>query len=405
MSLSVSDRIYLDYNASAPLVAPARAAMVAALDLTGNPSSVHAEGRQLRGLIETAREHVAALVGARVADVVFTSGATEANATALGRGWDAALRAGVEHDCVLAPLSASGARLIELPVSRDGVVQVDAIADAILRGGEPLGRAVIALQWANNETGVVQPVAEVAQFARSHGVAVHCDAVQGVGRMPVDFAALGLDTMALSAHKLGGPKGIGALVIREGTNVQALLRGGGQERRRRAGTEDVLAIVGFGAAAKVASEGLARRHEIDLLRTRLEVGMLQACPDAVVFGAAVERLDNTTCISSGRSAEILVIKLDMAGFAVSAGSACSSGKVAASHVLAAMGIDPELARGAIRISLGASTTGADVDAFLRAWREVHSSNTHSVEGQTRGRHTTRHNRGDEGFAPSLASGE
>jgi cysteine desulfurase len=373
MSLSVSDRIYLDYNASAPLVAPARAAMVAALDLTGNPSSVHAEGRQLRGLIETAREHVAALVGARVADVVFTSGATEANATALGRGWDAALRAGVEHDCVLAPLSASGARLIELPVSRDGVVQVDAIADAILRGGEPLGRAVIALQWANNETGVVQPVAEVAQFARSHGVAV--------------------------------PKGIGALVIREGTNVQALLRGGGQERRRRAGTEDVLAIVGFGAAAKVASEGLARRHEIDLLRTRLEVGMLQVCPDAVVFGAAVERLDNTTCISSGRSAEILVIKLDMAGFAVSAGSACSSGKVAASHVLAAMGIDPELARGAIRISLGASTTGADVDAFLRAWREVHSSNTHSVEGQTRGRHTTRHNRGDEGFAPSLASGE
>jgi cysteine desulfurase len=394
------DRIYFDDNASAPLVGEARAAMLAALDLTGNPSSVHAEGRRLREVIEAARFHVARLVGARVADVVFTSGATEANATVLNSGWDTVLRAGIEHDSVLAPIAASGARPVDIPVTPDGIVDVGVIARAVLAGGQPLGRCVIVLQAANNETGVIQPVADVAGFAREHGVSVHCDAVQAVGRIPVDMAALGLDTLALSSHKIGGPKGIGALVICEGARVQPLLRGGGQERRRRAGTEDVVAIAGFGAAARAALAGLGRRHEVRRLRDRLERGVLQATPDAVVFGRAVERLDNTTCVSSGRSADILVIQFDMAGFAVSAGSACSSGKVATSHVLAAMGVAPDLARGAIRISVGAATTDADVDQFVAVWRDLHNADRR-IGGVTANLRMT----SEPGAMPMLAIGE
>jgi cysteine desulfurase len=370
--VTVRRRIYLDYNASAPLRMPALAAMHAALQMNGNPSSVHAEGRALRGLIEAARDDVAALVGARPADVVFTSGATEANVTVIQSGWDTILRANVEHDSVLAPCDASGARVVALPVNTDGVIETGAIAEAILLGGVPLGRALIAVQLANNETGVIQPVAEIAAFARAHGLATHCDGVQGVGRMPVSFEALGVDTLAVSAHKLGGPKGIGALVVREGSNFKPLLRGGGQERRRRAGTEDVVAIVGFGAAARAAREAMTERDRIAPLRDRLERGVLQATPQAVVFGRDAMRLDNTTCVSTGRSADILVIKFDVAGFAVSAGSACSSGKVSSSHVLAAMGVEPHLASGAIRISVGDDTTVDDVDAFLATWRDVHA---------------------------------
>jgi cysteine desulfurase len=369
--VTVRRRIYLDYNASAPLRPQALAAMQAALQLNGNPSSVHAEGRALRGVIEAARDDVAALVGARPADVIFTSGATEANATVFQDGWDTILRANVEHDSVLAPCDASGARVVALPVNTDGVIETGAIAEAILLGGVPLGRALIAVQLANNETGVIQPVAEIAAFARAHGVATHCDGVQGVGRMPVSFEALGVDTLAVSAHKLGGPKGIGALVVREGSNFEPLLRGGGQERRRRAGTEDVVAIAGFGAAARAAREVLAQRGRIAALRERLENGVLQATPDAVVFGCGSLRLDNTTCVSTGRSADILVIKFDVAGFAVSSGSACSSGKVSSSHVLAAMGVAPHLSGGAIRISVGADTTAEEVEAFLATWRDVH----------------------------------
>ena len=365
-------RTYLDYNASAPLLPQAREAMLAALACEGNASSVHAEGRRLRAMIEAARDDVASLVGAKPADVVFTSGATEANVTVLSGGWDSVFVAGIEHDSVLAPVRASGARLIGVPVHGSGVIDAGAIAARVLKGFEPYGRAVIALQLANNETGVVQPVAEVAAFAREHGMFCHSDGVQAAGRLAIDFDALGVDTLAISAHKIGGPKGVGALVIRDGATINRFMSGGGQERRRRAGTENVAGIAGFGVAARLAVAGLAEFARLAALRDRLERGLLALTPQAVVFGALAERLGNTTCVGvPGMAAEIVVIKLDMAGFAVSAGSACSSGKVGASHVLAAMGAEPEAARGAIRISLGPASTAHDVDAFLGQWLDIH----------------------------------
>ena len=373
-------RTYLDYNASAPLVGPARDAMLAVLALEGNPSSVHAEGRRLRSIIERARDAVAALVGARAADVVFTSGATEANVMVLARGWDTVFVPGIEHDSVLAPINASGARVIRVPVTESGVIDVAAFAARLTRNA-PFGRALVALQLANNETGVIQPVAEVAALARAHGVMCHSDAVQAAGRLPIDFEMLGVTTLALSGHKIGGPKGIGALVIGEGAPMTVLMSGGGQERRRRAGTENVMAIAGFGAAAQVALAGIVEFARIAELRDALQEGVLQATPRAVVFGMTAPRIANTCCFGiAGKPAEIAVIKLDVAGFAVSAGSACSSGKVATSHVLAAMGADPAVASGAIRVSIGPATTRADVDAFLAMWRDIYT-----VTGRTQAR--------------------
>ena len=364
-------RTYLDYNASAPLVPQARDAMLAALALTGNPSSVHAEGRRLRGIIEAARDEIAALLNAQPSEVVFTSGASEANVMALGSGWDTVMMAGIEHESVLAPVRASGSQVVAVPVATTGLADCGDIATHMMTN-VPGRRTAITLQMANNETGVIQPVAEVAARARDHGVSIHTDAVQAAGRIAIDFAALGVDTLSLSAHKIGGPKGIGALVIRDGFKVPALIRGGGQERRRRAGTENVAAIAGFGAAARLAARELAGMPRMATLRDRLECGLLQATPNAVVFGQGAERLPNTCCIGvPGRQSEIVVIKLDVAGFAVSAGSACSSGKVGASSVLAAMGADAAAAKGAIRISLGRETTDAEIDAFLAQWRDIH----------------------------------
>jgi len=366
-------RAYLDYNASAPMRPEARAAMAAALELAGNPSSVHAEGRRARALIDEARDRVAALVNARPSEVVFTSGATEANNWALSQGWDSIFLPGIEHDSVRAPATASQARIVDVPVSSDGIAAVATIAERVLEGAGDLGRAVIALQMANNETGVVQPVAEAAAFACGHGLALHTDAVQAAGRMAVDFQALGADTLSVSSHKIGGPKGAGALVVRDGVSVRALISGGGQERRRRAGTENVAAIAGFGAAAEAAARDLADMTRVRGLRDELEGAVLRSTPEAVVLGQGAERLANTTCFAwPGRLAETLVIKLDLLGIAVSAGAACSSGKVGQSHVLAAMGLEPEIARSAIRVSIGHATTENDISAFLAAWRELGS---------------------------------
>lgn len=374
-------RTYLDYNASAPLLPQAREAAIAALALDGNPSSVHSEGRRLRGMIEAARDDVAALVGAKPADVVFTSGATEANVMALVHGWDTIFVSGLEHDSVLAPAKLSAAWVVDVRVFASGVIDAGGIAATVLTGPEPLGRAVIALQMANNETGVLQPVAEVAAFGREHGLCCHTDAVQAAGRIAIDFEALGVDTLALSAHKIGGPKGVGALVIRDGFEVPKLISGGGQERRRRAGTENLAAIAGFGAAARAAAAGLAEFARLVALRDRLEQGVLQLTPRAVIFGRDAPRVANTSCIGlAGRLAEIAVIKFDVAGFAVSAGSACSSGKVGSSQVLAAMGGDPDAARGAIRISMGPATRIEDIDAFLAAWREIHKASVDAGRG-------------------------
>lgn len=349
--------------------------MCDAMDGIGNASSVHMEGRRLRSLIEAAREEVAALVGADPSEVVFTSGATEGNVSALRSGFDRAYRPATEHDSVLAPLAASGCRVIDIPVDRDGVVDVGAFADCLRDGRErdtgDGSATVVAIQLANNETGVIQPVADLAALAREYGAHLHCDAVQAPGRIPVEIEALGADTLVISAHKLGGPKGIGAMVIRDGISVPPLLSGGGQERRRRAGTENVPAIAGFGAAAHRARTILSEAGRIAELRDRLEAGIRARTSEAVVFGEGAPRLPNTSAIAvAGRTAELMVIKLDLAGFAVSAGAACSSGKVGTSHVLLAMRVDPALARGAIRVSLGPENTTDDVDGFLAAWGEI-----------------------------------
>jgi cysteine desulfurase len=365
-----TSRTYLDYNATAPLRPEARAAMIDALDLVGNPSSVHAEGRRARSVVEAAREKVARLVGAKPSEVVFTSGASEANNWALSQQWATIFTSGIEHDSVLAPVRASGAQLVLLPVGRDGQLTIDSIAEHL--SSQSFARpAVIAVQMANNETGIVQPLAEIAELARVHGVKMHVDAVQAAGRMPIDFAALQADTLAVSAHKLGGPKGVGALVIRDHVDLTPMLRGGGQERRRRAGTENIAAISGFGAAAEVALRDLGSSDMIGALRDALEAQLKHISPSAVIIGESAQRLANTTAVAlPGKLAETLVIRLDLAGVAVSAGSACSSGKVGASHVLEAMGLGHDIAASTIRVSLGPATTKDDIAAFIAAWKTI-----------------------------------
>jgi cysteine desulfurase len=370
------ERTYLDWNATAPLHPEARAAVERALDVFGNPSSVHVEGRRARAIVETARDQVAALVGARTSEIVFTSGATETCNMALSAPWGAIVRAGIEHDAVLKPTAASGCEIVDLRVARDGVVDLADLADntraAIERHGT--GRVLLALQLANNETGVIQPLGEATAIAREAGAVVFSDAVQAAGRIPVDFAALGVDAMAVSAHKLGGPKGVGALIVRDGFELPALLQGGGQERRRRGGTENIPGIAGFGAAAEAAGQTIAERGRIAALRDRLEVGLVAWATDAQIVGATAERLANTTCVAvPGLSAETLVIRFDLAGFAISAGAACSAGKIGASSVLLAMGLSEATARSAVRISLGPTTTDREIDRFLGAWREIASA--------------------------------
>jgi cysteine desulfurase len=368
----MTTRSYLDYNATAPLRPEVREAMIAAMDAHGNPSSVHAEGREARALVESARAKVAALSGARAEDVIFTSGGSEANALALaaqpGEAWHCYMSA-VEHPSVLASGRFYRESTSKIPVSSDGVIDLDVLAAELAKHHLGGWRPFVSLMAANNETGAIQPVAAAAEIVHAAGGLLHTDAVQVAGRLPLDFTALGADMMTLSAHKIGGPKGIGALVLREGVAVEPLIKGGGQERRRRAGTENVAAIVGFGVAAELAVADLDEAAELASLRDELERRALE--PGAVVVSGRVARLPNTSCIAvPGTKAETLVIGLDLAGVAVSAGSACSSGKVEASHVLSAMGLCPELAQGAIRVSLGIGTTSADIERFICAWSEL-----------------------------------
>lgn len=361
-----SKRTYLDWNASAPLRPEAKAAAIAALEAAGNPSSVHAEGRRARSIVEAAREEVAALVNAKPSEVVFTSGATEANAWVISSGWEAIAFSGIEHPSVLAPAAAHARDIMQLPVSAHGEIDVRAL-QAVASAGR-LG----VIQFANNETGVVQNVPEAATYARATGMHLHTDAVQAPGRLPVDFRALGADTMSLSAHKIGGPKGVGALVVRDGLDLLPLICGGGQELRRRAGTENVAGIAGFGAAAAAILAERGSANHMRALQQRLEQKVKAVTPSVVIVGAGASgRLPNTSLLAlPGASAETLVIKLDLKGVAVSAGAACSSGKTAASTVLAAMGLAPDIARSAIRVSFGATTTEQDIDAFCSAWEEI-----------------------------------
>lgn len=367
----VKRRTYLDYNASSPLLPEARAAVLSALDCCANPSSVHGAGRQARAIVETARIEVAEAIGARPADVIFTSGASEANATVVAGCWDTIYLSALEHDSVRAAAKGRGARVVEVPVTSAGTFDVDAFASL---ARDAMGTSLVCVQRANNETGVIQPVADVAAVARRHGIRVHCDAVQAPGRIAVDCKELAVDYMAVSAHKLGGPKGVGALVAVDGAALPVLVAGGGQERGRRAGTENVAGIAGFGAAARVASADRVQTAAIVALRDRLERDVAAISPGVVVVGHESPRIGNTSCLAfAGLAADATVIRMDLAGVEISAGAACSSGKVGRSVALSAMGLPAELARAAIRVSFGSGSTDADVDAFLAAWTTIVAS--------------------------------
>ena len=369
----MAERAYFDWNATAPLREPARAAMVAGLGLTGNASSVHGEGRAARRQIEDARAQVAALVGADAKDVTFTSGATEANMLALHTSLgDRLFVSAVEHPSVKSGGRFPAELVEELPVDSAGVVDLQAIRTAIARAERPL----VSVMLANNETGVIEPIMQIAQIVHAANGLLHVDAVQGPGRIDCNIATLGADLISLSAHKLGGPQGVGALIRRGDIHIgEPLITGGGQERGLRAGTENVAAIAGFGAAcAAAAAHWQADAIRMTDLRDRLEAGITAALPQAVIFGQNALRLPNTTLFAvPGFKAETAIIAFDLNGIAVSSGSACSSGKVQSSHVLAAMGVEPELARGALRVSLGWSTTDAEVENLLSALIKVSSS--------------------------------
>ena len=370
-------RSYLDHNATTPVRPEAMEAVAAALCLGGNASSVHNEGRAAKALLERAREQVAGLVGARAADVTFTSGGTEvANLVIKGNKCDRILMSAVEHPCVLNAARNSGKPTETIPVTSEGVIDLKAL-ETLLNAGE--GNALVAVMMANNETGVVQPISEVAALAHEHGAVVFCDAVQAGGKMPVNMLLSGVDCLSISAHKIGGPAGSGALIALPSMAIGALQHGGGQELRRRPGTENISGIAGFGAAAaKVAQEPV----ECRVLRDALEAGVKRVRSDAVFFGAGEDRLNNTSFFAvPGMSAEMLVIALDLAGIAVSSGSACSSGKVHRSHVLDAMSANGDLANGAIRVSFGWTSTKADVDAFLAAFEEINSRAVKPAAGE------------------------
>jgi cysteine desulfurase len=370
----MTDRVYLDNNATTPPASEVVEAMTRALrDEFGNPSSIHSYGQRAKAAVDDARAEVARLIGAEPADLVFTGSGTEADNLALRGVVDAAPPArtrlvvsSVEHEAVINTARALARRGVDvtfLPVDADGVVQ-----PAVFEGALGDDVALVSVMLANNETGVIQPVSDLARLARARRVAFHSDAVQAVAKVPVDAPALGIDLLAIAGHKFGGPKGVGALWIRRGTRVSGIVTGGRQERNRRAGTEDVPAIVGFGVAARLARARLsAESSRQAVLRDRLEAGILAAIPGTVVNGAGARRVPNTANIAFEKvEAESLLIALDLDGIAVSTGSACSSGTLEPSHVLRAMGLSHGRVQSSIRFSLGATTTDQDIDRVLDA---------------------------------------
>lgn len=368
-------RAYLDYNASAPLLGCAREAMVAALDVAANPSSVHQEGRHARRLIDEARRQVAALVDAQEQHVVFTSGATEAATTLLTPEWrmgKADLRMGrlyvcaADHPCLLGGGRFSAGQVERIGVDGDGVLKLDELVAALAAHDKEAGLALVAVHAASNETGVIQPIEEIAAVVRAAGGILVLDAVQAAGRIPLDMSKPCADYLILSAHKIGGPKGVGAIVSAAGLMMpKPLVAGGGQEKGHRGGTENLAGIAGFGAAAARALESLPAIGRIGILRDNFEAAICEMVPDAVFFGRAAPRLANTSFFAiPGLKAETAQIAFDLAGVALSAGSACSSGKVGPSHVLAAMGVDE--IQGALRVSIGQETSARDLELFRSA---------------------------------------
>ena len=365
-------RIYLDYNATAPLRPEAREAIMAALDI-GNPSSVHEEGRKARALVEAARRDIAGLVVAHPETVIFTSGGTEACNLALqlrdapsgpvGR----LLVSAIEHSAVLQAAKESGLPVSEIGVTQDGVLDLAAL-DALLEDDTP---ALVCVMLANNETGVIQPIAEIARRVKAHGSLLFCDAVQAAGKTEINMVGMGIDALSLSGHKLGAPTGIGALVTRPGLVVPPLLIGGGQELGRRAGTENIVGIAGFAAAARAAKAGLSAFQQLAEQRDAMEAALLDVAPQTQIFGCDAPRLANTSCFAlAGLNSETLVMALDLAGFAVSAGSACSSGKVSRSHVLAAMQVETHISKGMLRVSLGWHSTADETQKLVSEWSKL-----------------------------------
>jgi cysteine desulfurase len=370
------DRVYLDWNATTPLRPEALMAMAEAWELCGNPSSVHAEGRRARRLIEDARGAVARAVGAAPRNVVFTSGGTEANALALSPGLRGAagqpverlLVSAIEHLSVLAGGRFAAEAVARIGVTRGGLVDLEQLR-AMLASGPP---ALVSVMAANNETGVIQSVAAAAEIVHAAGGLLHVDAIQAFGKMPFNIREMSADLATLSAHKIGGPKGVGAVVLAESlAGLEPLLRGGGQELGHRAGTENVAGIAGFGAAIGAAMQAReADANRVQALRDRLDAGLGDS-GRATIIARVEPRLPNTTLfVAPGVRAETAVIGFDLAGIAVSSGSACSSGKVRPSHVLEAMGLGPEIAQSGVRLSLGWSTSEADIDRCLQAWRKL-----------------------------------
>ncbi len=368
-----AERIYLDHNATAPVRPAARDAMAAALAAGGNPSSIHAEGRAARSRVEQAREAIAQLCGVRTTEVIFTSGGTEANTLALSPALlpnpaeGRLLISAVEHVCVLEGHRFPKDRVEILPVGPDGLIDLVALQARL--GALPEGSAMVAVQWANNETGILQPVAAIADIVHARGGRLHVDAVQGAGKMAFTRKELGADTLALSAHKIGGPQGVGALILGPGLVIDhRMLVGGGQERGARAGTENVAGIAGFGVAVREALAALpAETARLAALRDACEAELIRLAPDTTIFGRGQERLPNTLCFAiPGLKAETALMAFDLNGVALSSGSACSSGKVKRSHVLAAMGVPNDLAAGALRLSLGWSSSEKDVIQFAAA---------------------------------------
>ncbi len=383
-------RVYLDHNATSPLRPEVRKAMLEAWDLDGNPSSVHSEGQAARGAIEVARDQVAALVGGNASSVIFTSGATEANMLALTpdmlQRYESAPASHLYCSAVEHPSVQSGGRFsegqkTEIAVHPDGTIDLGALETALQSHDQTTGYAYVSVMAVNSETGVIQPIEQVAQLARRCDAYCHIDAVQAAGRISLDMEKIGCTSLSLSAHKLGGPKGVGALIMgEEGLEPAPLILGGPQENRVRAGTENVAGIVGFGVAADRANAALVAEIErLAVLRDRFEAGLLEMAPNAVIFGKTAERAGNCCQFAlPGTRAETVLIQLDLAGVAVSSGSACSSGKVASSHVLRAMGYDATLAGAAIRVSLGWSNSEEDIEALLAQLGKICAKNSIKV---------------------------
>ncbi|NQU69423.1 MAG: cysteine desulfurase [Rhodospirillales bacterium] len=363
----MTEIVYFDYNATTPPRPEVADAMMEVLRVAGNASAVHASGRAARARVDEARANIAALIGAEPGQIIFTGSGTEANNQALREsGRKRLIVSAIEHEAV----RSARADAETLPVTENGIVNLELLEEMLAASSEP---AQVAVMLANNETGVIQPVAEVSSIAHRHGALVHCDAVQAVGKIPVDVAALGADSYALSSHKFAGPQGVGVLVMRTPDIIGRFVHGGGQERGLRAGTENVAGIVGLGVAARLAAQALPKYAKLAELRDDLERRLRDIAPDMVVFGQDSERLPNTTKLTMpGVPGDTQVMAMDLAGIAISAGSACAAGKVEPPYVLSAMGVPDDISITATRISLGWRTRPEDLDKFVAAWEKLYN---------------------------------